>query len=160
MADKPQAVAAAFGVIGLKCRNAQSILTNLETNFQVKASTEGGFLSLDQNGQQANVGQVLQAYVKKFPEHFVGHSGEVRYKSDVPADAKVTFIRDHGFSAWEALPASATSPGAQHVVKPTIVSTQLTQAQWLTLTPSERSQAISGWGKDGASNVAAIMARR
>jgi hypothetical protein len=147
--------------MNLKPRSAQAIVEHIKSKgFEV--SDEGGFLSVTQGAEktQMNVASILQACFKQVPEQFYGHSGEVRYKSDVlDNQAKVQYINDHGYAAWAALPVNENSPSARNVIKPTIVSTELTRNEWLTLTPAEKSEAISGWGKDGLANVSAICAR-
>jgi hypothetical protein len=160
MSDIYKAVANAFAVMGLKTRSAPAIVDLLKAKG-VEASDTNGFLSLRQGSTEFNVAECLQAVFKQNPEMFYGHSGEVRYRSDVKDDAaKVKLIREKGYAFWAALPANERSPGAVDVVNPTIISTELTMSQWMTLTPSEKSQAISGWGKDSLANVQRIMARR
>ena len=145
--------------MGLKVRDAQGVVSKLE-GMGYTVTDANGYLSVCQGDTVMNVGQLLQSFFEKNPADFYGHAGEIRYKSDIPQDAKSKFIAEHGFAAWNALPANEKSPGAVNVVKPTIVSTELTQAQWLTLTPAEKSAAIAGWGKGAVGICQKIMARR
>ncbi len=160
VSDLYKAVATAFGVMGLKPRSAADIVTTLKAKG-IELSDVGGFLALSQGSTQFNVAEVLQATFKQHPELFVGHSGEIRYKSDVKdTAAKVKIIREKGLDYWNALPANANSPTAKNVVSPTIASTEMTKAQWLTLTLGEKTAAIAGWGNDAQVNIERIMARR
>jgi hypothetical protein len=145
--------------MGLKVRSAPAIVEILKAKG-VEVSDTNGFLSLRQGSTEFNVAECLQAVFKQNPEQFYGHAGEVKFKSDVPQDAKVAYIAKFGYAAWAALPANDKSPGAASVIHPTIVSTELTKAQWMTLTSSEKCEAIAGWGKDALPNVEHIMARQ
>ena len=159
MSDILKAVAQAFSIIGLKVRNPQTIVDNLKVKG-IDLSDAGGFLSARQGSTEFNVGELLQGYFKQYPADFVGHSGEVKYRSDVlDTKAKVKYINDHGYAAWAALPANPQSPYAQ-VVTPAIPSTKMTRKDWLSLTISERSAAIASWGKDAVKTVGEIMNRR
>jgi len=161
MSDRRNAVAQAFAVMGLKVRDAATVLSTLESQHQCKVSDEGGFLSIEQNGQQVNIPTILQAYLKQHPADFVGHVGEVRYKSDVPDDkAKVALIREKGIDWWAALPATKDSPTAKDVVKPVIASTQMKRSEWLQLTPKEKTAAIASWEDKAIAIVQEINARR
>lgn len=161
MSDVYKAISQGLGTMGLKPRSAQAIAEHIRSKgFEV--SDENGYLEVTQGAEktQMNVAQILQAAFKQRPELFVGHSGTVRYKSDVlDTEAKCSLIREKGYEFWANLPISADSPSAKHVIKPTIVSTELTRKEWMTLTPAEKTEAISGWGADGLANVSAICAR-
>ena len=161
MTDPKNALVQALNIMGLKCRDAQQIMTTLKESHQVEVDDSEGFLSLKQNGADVNPATVLQAYFKQHPADFVGHSGEIRYKSDVKDDkAKVALIRERGIDYWSALPATENSPTAKNVVKPAIVSTQMKRAEWLQLTPKEKTAAITSWGDRALSIVSEIQARR
>lgn len=159
MSDIYQSVTRAFAVLGLKVRSASAVVEALKSKG-VECNMTDGLLTMKQGSTQFNVAEVLQSSFKQHPELFVGHAGEVRFKSDVPQDAKVAWIRDNGYERWAALPATDKSPGAVNVIKPTIISTELTTKEWMTLTPAEKTEAIAGWGTEGRKNVEKIMARR
>lgn len=162
MSDVLKAVTTAYGVMGLKPRSAQSIIDTLKSKG-VEATDSNGFLSLSQGSTQFNVAEALQATFKQHPELFHGHSGEICYKSDIPAGdvaARTKYINDFGYDAWAALPANEKSPTAKNVVKAAIASTEMTRKEWLDLTIPERSQAIGSWGQDGPRIVGEIMNRR
>jgi hypothetical protein len=161
MSDTPQAVANAYAIMGLKARDANEVITTLRDKYQIEASDADGFLNLEQNGAPANIATVLQSYFKNHPDQFVGHAGEIRYKADCKDNAtKVKFIRDHGYEAWAALPATENSPEAKNVLKPVILSTEMKAKEWLQLTPKERIAGISAWGDKAIHNVEKIMARK
>ncbi len=161
MEDVQAAVAQAFNVVGLKPRNPAQILETLKNDFQIEGSVDNGFLSLKQGSTDMDVAKLTQSYFKKYPADFVGHVGEVNFKSDVQDnEAKMRLIKERGFDWWNALPANDKSPTAKHVVKPVIVSTQMKRDEWLQLTPDEKTNAISQWGASAQETVGRIMARR
>jgi|ERR1017187_10150282 hypothetical protein len=160
MSDIPKAVATAFGVLGLKPRSAQTIIAHWKSKG-IETSDEGGFLSLSQNGNQFDVAQALQSTFKQNPELFVGHAGEVRFRSDIlDTAAKVEYVRKFGLAQFAALPATKDSPGAGAVLAPTIASTEMDFKSWLTLTSEEKTAAIKSWGVNGRKNVEVICARK
>jgi len=159
--DPKQALVQALSIMGLKARDAEQIVTTLKESHQVEVDDSEGFLSLKQNGADVNPATVLQAYFRQHPQDFIGHSGEIRYKSDVKDDkAKVALIREKGIDYWTALPATENSPTGQHVVKPAIVSTQMKRSEWLQLTPREKTAAITSWGNKAIGIVSEIQSRR
>jgi hypothetical protein len=161
MADIAHAVAQSFGSMGLKPRAASKIIEDMKA-LGFEFSTEEGFLSVSQTGTQHNPATVLSSYFKQHPEQFHGHAGEIKFKSDLGNDsaAKSRWISEHGFQAWNDLPATPNSPTAKNTITPVIASTEMTQKEWKQLTASERSAAISSWGADALHNVEVIMARR
>lgn len=159
MSDILKAIAQAFGVIGLKVRDPQIVIDRLKAKGLAVSDTDG-FLSISQGDTQMNVGQILQACLKQHPEDFVGHSGEIRFKSDIAKDAKVAWIKEHGLAAFEQLPANEKSPGAKNVLQPVILSEQMKAAEWLRLTRSEKIAAIAAWGKESTAIVERILARK
>lgn len=161
MADVQQALAQSFGTMGLKVRSASQVLEKLQADGYV-ATVADGFLAVSQTGTQMNLPTLLQSYFKKHPADFVGHSGEIKYKSDLGDDseAKSKIIADKGYAFWAALPATPNSPTAKDVLKPVVASTQMKRSEWLQLTPAEKSDAISSWGSSALRTVEEIQARR
>jgi hypothetical protein len=158
MSDVYQAVVQSFGVIGLKPRSASAIIEHWKAKG-IEASDANGFLSASQGSTQFNIAELLQATLKQNPEFFVGHAGEVRYKSDVPQDAKVAYITAHGYEAWAALPVNENSPTAKNVVKPTVISTQLTRAQCSIAFQSQLQSSTYARLSNELSAPAAVAAR-
>jgi hypothetical protein len=143
---------------GLKPKDVTAILGRLETEFNVSAIASGGLLCLNQGEQSMNVGQVLQAYSSKYPRDFYGAAGDVRFKSDLMGDtvAKMRFISEHGFDAWDSLPFNENSPKAHTVVGGVIPHVGMKRAEYLQLSRSERIELIR---EIGASGIERIMAR-
>jgi hypothetical protein len=159
VSDIFRTLAQGYGVLGLKPRSVATIIEKLK-GMGIECSDADGFLAMTQGSTPLNVAQVLQSYFQKHPADFVGHVGEIRYKSDVPQDAKVAFIREHGYQAWAALPVNENSPTAKNVMKPVVASTEMTRTQWMQLTAKEKTEAIANWGRSAVATVEGIMARK
>jgi hypothetical protein len=150
-----------FHASGSKPKDVAEIITKLEANHQVVCSTEGGLLSMTQNGAPVSVGTVLAAFKEKNPRDFYGGAGEIAYKDDLANDtpAKIRYISEFGGDAWARLPLNEASAKAngQNVKNGVIPSLAMKASEYARLTTSEKSKLA---GEIGYQGISKILARR
>jgi hypothetical protein len=148
-----------FHAANLKPKDVSAVIAKLETEFGVVASVVGNMLELKQGSTVFSTGTMLQSYCQKFPREFFGSAGSVNYKSDLAGDneAKMRFIREHGFPAWNDLPLNEKSPTARHVVTGTIPSAAMKRSEYATLSLSEKSKLA---GELGPTGIERILSRK
>lgn len=152
-------------VVGAKPKDTTVVLDRLKSEFNIDATMSGGLLKLTQASESGetvmDTGLALANYIKKFPLDFHGENpepGSINFKSDVIGiAAKSAFIEERGLTAWERLPASATSPGAAHVLNNAIPRPEMNRTDYLRLTVSEKTKLAAEIGPAG---IGAILTRR
>lgn len=148
-----------FNACNAKPKDIAGIVTKLQNDHQVQLSVEGNLLVAHQNGALANLGQIISAYRTKYPRDFYGEAGEVNFKSDLAGDtaAMSRYVREHGLSAWEALPASPNSLSAHRVVRDVIPHEGITREQYGKLSTAEKVRLTAEIGPSG---IERILARK
>ena len=144
---------------GLKPKDAAAILTKLSADHAVEFSTDGGILGATQTGTHLQIGTLLKAYAEKNPRDFYGQAGEVRTKSDLAGDqsAKVRYISEHGFDAWQALPFNEQSSTAKYATTDQVPHSGITAAEYARLTVGEKAKLS---GEIGHVGIGKILNRR
>ena len=143
--------------------NTETTILRWFAEKSVSLDASHGYLALTQSdGNAAVPSSACETLRREHPEFFAADAtrDKVSCKQDLERGtqtdiykAKSAYIAQHGLAAWEALPKTKD----EAVRKSAPVSLDMTRAEYLALTLSERARFA---GAVGAEGVSRIMARR